>query len=287
MAVDADQRLWIGTFGGGLAMFDGLTWTHYTVANTSGGLISDSVRAVTAIGNTIWVGTPSGASAFSPASNQWSSYTSGDGLPGNDIRAIAVAGGNVAFGTLFGTWGNGLANCSSVLDINGDLDCIVNTKANSGLASDFIYDIAVGGNTQWIVTDSGVVCGSSSPLSARAVGESGSRLPTAPAVLRSTRPAALRWTLPTAASGLACRRGLFQLGGDTYPGVGACVFTTTTDTWRQFKTNNSGLGDNNVIDIAVDRQGQRLVRHCWQHRRGRLCLHLGRRRLLLAGLSHQ
>src|SRR4051812_26533559 len=43
MVMDGSDHLWVGTDGGGIAMFDGFTWTPYTNSNTSGKLLSDNV----------------------------------------------------------------------------------------------------------------------------------------------------------------------------------------------------------------------------------------------------
>ena len=41
--VDGQERVWIGTTGGGIAVYDGISWTRYT---TSSGLPSNTVNAI-------------------------------------------------------------------------------------------------------------------------------------------------------------------------------------------------------------------------------------------------
>jgi ligand-binding sensor domain-containing protein len=90
--VAADERVWIGTNGGGIAVYDGLFWTAYTVATTSGGLASDQITAIAADGDEIWAGTPAGVSRLDTGTGAWTTFTTANsGLPHNAVRAIAFA----------------------------------------------------------------------------------------------------------------------------------------------------------------------------------------------------
>jgi ligand-binding sensor domain-containing protein len=51
MAFDSSNRLWCGTFGGGLFCFDGTQWSNYTTSNSS--LPSDYVGTVTVDNNDV------------------------------------------------------------------------------------------------------------------------------------------------------------------------------------------------------------------------------------------
>jgi ligand-binding sensor domain-containing protein len=86
LAVDRFDRVWVGTWGAGVWVFDGESWQGY---NTGDGLLSDHVRAVAVDprGHP-WVGTDKGISHFD--GERWRSYTTLDGLAGKQVRAIAI-----------------------------------------------------------------------------------------------------------------------------------------------------------------------------------------------------
>jgi len=89
---------WIGEDG--VSVFDGTTWTAYTVKEY--GLAPGSVSAIAFDGRgNVWVGN-SGVNIFD--GDTWTTYTKNNsGLVGNRVKAIAVDGaGNVWFGTLDG-----------------------------------------------------------------------------------------------------------------------------------------------------------------------------------------
>ncbi len=111
LAVDQNGDLWIGTWpyrdwrypqdyvfiGGGLAKFDGTTWTVFNTRNSP--LPHDAIEAlaVDAKGN-LWVGTDGGAAKFDGVN--WTVYTVfNSGLPGHIVSAIALQDSTVWFGT--------------------------------------------------------------------------------------------------------------------------------------------------------------------------------------------
>jgi ligand-binding sensor domain-containing protein len=236
VAVDNQERLWIGTAGGGIAAFDGAFWTRYTTAD---GLVNDNVLAVAPIGKGVLLGTQSGVSLFDAATNTWTTYTGG--LPSTTIHAIA-------FGRPLVTWifatPAGLAECSPIFPAG--LSCAVRTTGNSDLAGNWVWDVAVGEDgTRWIVTDGGV-----------------------------NRVAGNTWTTYTNANTPGCgviesaRRvviddtrgrvwfGTDRSGIDSLPGQGVCMFDTASGAWRRFHSGNSGLTDDTVKDLAVDGVGR-------------------------------
>lgn len=104
LAADA-QRVYFGTFGGGLTVLEGQTWRTYTAANS--GLAGDwiSALAVDPRGR-LWVGTwGRGLSLLD--GGRWQTYDSGNApLPADHITALAAA----PDGTLWvGLHGQGLA----------------------------------------------------------------------------------------------------------------------------------------------------------------------------------
>jgi ligand-binding sensor domain-containing protein len=93
--VDDQSRLWLGSNGGGLGVFDGDTWTLYTNANTGGGLASDDIHSLAAQGTLIFVGTAdAGISIYDTALDSWSVVDTGNTpeLLSDTIEDIALNG---------------------------------------------------------------------------------------------------------------------------------------------------------------------------------------------------
>jgi ligand-binding sensor domain-containing protein len=257
MAVDSGGRLWIGTDGDGVAMYDGFTWTQYTVSNTSGGLLSDNVFFLTAFSGVIWIGGPNGISVYNSVTNQWSKFTTAEGLPTNDIRGVVVKSGFPSDKYYFGTAGMGVVVCNIDIFEMEIVDCPSSeseTQANGKLPSDSVTRIVGSGYDRWIVTSNGTV---------HVVDHEGT--PDPPEIRTTYGPGTtgcpdINWANNITLDYLHDRvwitlsGGLF--GGDPVPGLGACVFDRVTETWRHFNTGNSGLGDNSVVDVAVDREGR-------------------------------
>ena len=251
-AVDGEQRVWIGTKNGGLAMFDGFTWTRYTRESTRGLLLSDTVQYVGASGGTIYIGTPAGANVFTPATDRWGAYTMADGLPSNNIRAVAVTSSGLALSWyLFATVDAGMAICSAVVNPDGSLNCSRETQANGKLPSDYIYDMGVSGRHYWLATVGGVVWVRRSPLGAdQRTTFTASNAPGGPQITPASS-VTVDYGHNRVWFGLS--QAVFGFDGGT--GVGACVYDMGTNVWRHFDSD-SGLPGNTVMDIAVDREGR-------------------------------
>lgn len=88
LAVDANGIVWCGTWGAGLARFDGDNWTNFTVAD---GLPGNHVFMLHADpdGN-LWIGTSNGLARFDDAT--FKRFTTADGLFSNRIFSMATAG---------------------------------------------------------------------------------------------------------------------------------------------------------------------------------------------------
>jgi signal transduction histidine kinase/ligand-binding sensor domain-containing protein/ActR/RegA family two-component response regulator len=88
---DSRGRLWIGMDGGGLDLFDPLTgkFAHYRHTDNKNSLCSNYVTNVTEDkeGN-IWISTTEGMSRFDVIANQFTSFTTRDGLPDEVIFGI-------------------------------------------------------------------------------------------------------------------------------------------------------------------------------------------------------
>jgi len=94
--IDQSDRLWAGTWGGGLARFDGEEWINFT---ESEGLAGDIVYALAEDeAGVLWVGTNKGLSRFD--GNSWQTYGRHEGLANLDVYAVEIsADGGVWLGT--------------------------------------------------------------------------------------------------------------------------------------------------------------------------------------------
>jgi ligand-binding sensor domain-containing protein len=82
-----DGTVWCGTWGGGLAHFDGQSWKNFTVAD---GLPANHVFLLEPTGDgDIWVGTSGGLARFDGQS--FKVYTTHDGLFANNVFSLARA----------------------------------------------------------------------------------------------------------------------------------------------------------------------------------------------------
>jgi len=105
ITIDNDGNKWIGTWGGGLAKFDGVNWVVYNTSNS--GLPENFVMTITIDndGNK-WIGTWGGGLAKFDGVN-WVVYnTSNSGLPENQINAIYI---DIYGNKWIGTNGRGVA----------------------------------------------------------------------------------------------------------------------------------------------------------------------------------
>lgn len=86
MHVSPDDHVWAGTWGGGVARFDGKEWRNYT---TKDGLAGNIVYSIAQDKSGVfWFGTNHGVSRFD--GREWRTYGRAEGLRGNDVYAIAI-----------------------------------------------------------------------------------------------------------------------------------------------------------------------------------------------------
>jgi hypothetical protein len=77
IAIDNLERVWIGTWGGGISVFDGNNWLVYRAE--PGGLPSNNVNVVIKDKHgRIWVGTDHGTNYFDFSSKNWNTYNDMD-----------------------------------------------------------------------------------------------------------------------------------------------------------------------------------------------------------------
>ncbi len=152
IAKDSQSNLWLGTAGwdgpmgqdGALAKFDGTNWTNYYLQN-SGIIDDDGLNVAVDNGDTIWIGTEEGVSKFDQFGNDWTDYTTADGLADNFVTRIAIDTNNTKW---FATrWGG-----VSKFDGSG----WINYDESDGIADNDVRDIAVDGEKIWIATENGV-----------------------------------------------------------------------------------------------------------------------------------
>lgn len=90
IAEDSQGRLWVGAFEGGLSMVtsDRTSATLHRVA--PGGLSTDRILSVFVdSGDRVWLGTEGGGLIrFDPASGAWTTWTTQDGLPHDNVQAV-------------------------------------------------------------------------------------------------------------------------------------------------------------------------------------------------------
>ena len=96
LLITPEDVLWAGTWGGGVARFDGTTWTNFT---TKDGLGGDIVYSVAREPNGVmWFGTSGGLSRYD--GKTWTTLHKQDGLLDDNVYAItAMANGDVWAGT--------------------------------------------------------------------------------------------------------------------------------------------------------------------------------------------
>ncbi|MGB5538860.1 MAG: two-component regulator propeller domain-containing protein [Gammaproteobacteria bacterium] len=98
LQVDGDGTVWAGTWGGGLARFDGTTWKNYTMAD---GLPANHVFSLHQDPEgRIWVGTSNGLAIL--GDDKFQVYTTADGLFSDIVFSIANANDGSAWIGSFG-----------------------------------------------------------------------------------------------------------------------------------------------------------------------------------------
>ena len=85
--VAADNTVWAGTWGGGVARFDGTRWTNFT---TKDGMVGNIVYAIAQDkSGAMWFGTDKGVNRFD--GKRWDVIGKAQGLLENHVYALAIA----------------------------------------------------------------------------------------------------------------------------------------------------------------------------------------------------
>lgn len=139
VAVDKQNRVWVGAYGAGVARLDGEQWAKFTLANNY-----INALALDAGGNP-WVATNDGAFFFD--GQAWSRITQASGIASNRVNAIAVApDGRIWFGT-----------DSGVTALERDGRRYKTYRESDGLAKNSVRAVAADAqNRVWVGTARGV-----------------------------------------------------------------------------------------------------------------------------------
>ncbi len=93
LLLDQQEALWVGTWGGGVARFDGKQFANLTTEN---GLAGNVVYTIAqGPDGAMWFGTNHGLSRLTQ--DGWTTYTRKDGLTGDDVYTLAVTDNNTVW----------------------------------------------------------------------------------------------------------------------------------------------------------------------------------------------
>ncbi len=99
LAVDKAGRVWAGTLNHGVSVWNGKEWKNFGVLD---GPLGERVFdiAVCPTDGDVWIATNAGLTRYSMKEDSWSYVTRADGLPSDQIEAIAFdKSGNIVLGT--------------------------------------------------------------------------------------------------------------------------------------------------------------------------------------------
>ncbi len=102
LAVDLQGRVWAGHANHGVSVFDGKTWKNYDAMSGPLGSRVFAIKVCPAgsrMGE-VWIGSDGGLARYSPQEDAWSYITRADGLPADQVNALAFDGdGRIIAGT--------------------------------------------------------------------------------------------------------------------------------------------------------------------------------------------
>ena len=99
LAIDAKGRVWAGTRNHGVAVWNGAAWKNFGVLN---GPLGERVFAIATCptDGDVWIATNLGLARYSMKRDSWSYFTRVEGLPSDQIAAMAFAkNGDIVIGT--------------------------------------------------------------------------------------------------------------------------------------------------------------------------------------------
>ncbi len=174
IACDRQGRIWVGHLNHGVSVWNGAQWRNYDVLDGPLGERVFRIK-VNPVDGDVWIATSRGLSRYSVKEDRWMYYTRAEGLPSNQIQAMAFD----RDGTIYaGTQCDGVAICTPEkieprMDTNeheseGRLEYrdwrVVHgaeklplVARGSGLPTDLINDVLVSRNgTVWVATTTGL-----------------------------------------------------------------------------------------------------------------------------------
>jgi sugar lactone lactonase YvrE len=99
LAVDRQNRVWAGTQSDGVSVWNGQAWKNYGVLDGPLGERVFAIKVCPTDGD-VWIATNAGLSRYSVKNDSWSYITRADGLPSDQVQAIAFdQSGNIVVGT--------------------------------------------------------------------------------------------------------------------------------------------------------------------------------------------
>jgi ligand-binding sensor domain-containing protein len=221
VAIDLDNRVWVGTYTAGLAMYNGNTWQAFTTNNS---LLNDSfVRNIYIdTQQQKWLSTSGGVSVLDAMGNWTIYFFNTPAVTLNNVTDIVFDANQQPW---FSTINTGLVG------YNND-DFFALTGANSNLPDNTILAMALGnGNTIWLASPFHGLTAFVPPNSFQTYTTLNSNIPSnyLNTVETNTKQQVLIGT----------------------PDTGLVIFTIPTNTWLNVNTNNSALPNNHISSIAL------------------------------------
>jgi len=159
LAVDQQGRIWAGHLNHGVSVFNGQTWRNYGVLDGPLGERVFDIATCPTDGD-VWIATSAGLSRYSLTKDTWHYYTRADGLPSDQIQAIAFdKAGNIIVGTQCD--GVALAQAATGYKTWSNVDgpsTMPTTPTGEGLPGSLINDVLVSHDgTIYVATTLGLV----------------------------------------------------------------------------------------------------------------------------------
>lgn len=123
LALDAQGRAWVGTYGNGVLHYNGTGWTQYSMDNVTAGFPDDFVNsvAVSPVNGDVWIGTSNGAGQYDGTA--WKTYNSGSNPPlpagAYEVQDVSVGGDGTVWISDFQSPGPSRFNTTSWVQTDG------------------------------------------------------------------------------------------------------------------------------------------------------------------------
>ena len=161
IAVDADNRVWVGNLNHGVSVYNGRTWKNYGVTEGPQGERIFAI-AVDPSGSDVWMATNAGLTRYTVKTDTWRTYTAADGLPSGQISSVACDSiGYVYVGTQTDgiAWSSPTDNFQSWRTVRGpEKDALPLVPTGEGLPTNQITDLLVSrlSNAIYVATPTGL-----------------------------------------------------------------------------------------------------------------------------------